>query len=276
MRNLQIITITLFLVLAIAFCALFFYNYLMLDRVAPQIVCDGVPLEVSVSASDKELCAGLTATDDVDGDLTDRIIVRRVSKLLGSNVASVYYAVFDSASNYATFTRNVYYTDYCMPHFSLSQPLIYNVNSTIVLNDRLTAEDVLDGDISSRIRISSSAITNTVPGEYPLGIQVTNSSGDTAIANLTVLIQNVTSRHPVILLSDYLVYLKLGSKTELEDFRTYIESASESAGGDPVSPKDISISGEVDTAKRGCYDVSFSYTNDSDLTYTVILTVIVE
>mgnify|MGYP000396984458 CR=1 FL=1 len=101
MRKLQITLIALFLAVAIAFCAVFLHDRLTADHTAPRIVSDGVPLEVSVNATDAELCAGLTAADDRDGDLTDRIIVRRVSQLTGANSAQATYTVFDSASTSA-------------------------------------------------------------------------------------------------------------------------------------------------------------------------------
>ena len=93
MRKLQITLIALFLAVAIAFCAVFLHDRLTADHTAPRIVSDGVPLEVSVNATDAELCAGLTAADDRDGDLTDRIIVRRVSQLTGANSAQATYTV---------------------------------------------------------------------------------------------------------------------------------------------------------------------------------------
>ena len=154
MRKLQITLIALFLAVAIAFCAVFLHDRLTADHTAPRIVSDGVPLEVSVNATDAELCAGLTAADDRDGDLTDRIIVRRVSQLTGANSAQATYTVFDSASNFCTFTRPIYYTDYHKPRFSLSQPLVYGVGSTVTLLDRLKAEDVLDGDLTDKMRLT--------------------------------------------------------------------------------------------------------------------------
>lgn len=276
MRNLKVILIALFLIVAIAFSVLFCYDRMIIDHVAPQIHCDGEKLEVSVSASDTELCRGLTASDDVDGDITDRIIVRRISRLVGSNSAIVDYAVFDSASNYCTFRRNVYYTDYQQPRFALSQPMIFNVNSTIAIGDRLTASDVLDGDISTRIRVASTNVTNSVEGEYPLGVQVTNSTGDTSVLKLTVFVRNYTSRHPVIHLSEYLTYAPRDSVLTQEDLRAFIISARESESGASVSPEDILISGEVDTSRPGSYDVRYSYLNKENLSYEVILTVVVQ
>lgn len=276
MKNLQIIVIALFLIVAIAFSVLFCYDLFMVDHVAPQIICDGEPLLLSVKSTDKELCSGLQAIDDKDGDITDRIIVRRVSQLVSSNAATVYYAVFDSASNYCTYTRTVTYTDYNKPRLKLSQPLSYNVNGVVTLEDRLTAYDVLDGDISSRIRIASHSVTNATVGEYPLSIYVTNSSGDTFSTVLTVIIQNITSQHPVIHLSEYLTYIPVNTEVDLEYFRKFIVSARESSIGNPVDPSEITITGELDTSRAGTYELEFSYTNSKDLVTKIILTVIVD
>lgn len=276
MRNLQIAVISVFLIVAIAFSVFFCYDRLAVDHTAPKIISDGVPLEVSVNASEKELCAGLTAYDDTDGDITNRIIVRRVSRLSGANSAYVYYAVFDSSSNYCIFNRTVYYTDYCKPRFSLSQPLSFTPNSVITLSDRLTAYDVIDGDVSNRIRLSSVNVSNTEPGEYPITVQVTNSSGDTSSVSLTVLIENVTSLHPTITLSEYIHYVTCGDELTEAELRSLIVSASESSTGAALNAADIEISGDVDTSTRGSYSVTYSYTNAQSLTRVVILNVVVE
>ena len=276
MRNLQIIVVTVFLVVSIIFSVFFCYDRLAVDHTAPQIISDGVPLHISVNASDRELCAGLTAYDDTDGDITDRIIVRRISRLSGANSAYVYYAVFDSSSNYCVFNRTIYYTDYCKTRFSLSQPLSFTPNSVITLEDRLSAYDVIDGDISNRIRLSSVSVSNTEPGEYPITVQVTNSSGDTSSISLTVLIENVTSRHPTITLSEYIHYVTYGDSLTEETLRSLIVGASESSSGYAVDAEDIVISGEVDTTTRGSYSVTYSYTNAQGLTRFVILNVVVD
>ena len=276
MRSIKSIVIVLFLVIALAFSVMYCYDAMMVDHVAPKIVCDGAKLEVSVTGTDADLCRGLVATDDVDGDITDRIIVRRVSRLVGSNSAVAHYAVFDSASNFCTFTRNVYYTDYCQPKYALSEPMIFNVNSTVTLVDRLTAHDVIDGDITTRIRISAANISTSVEGEYPMTLQVTNSTGDTSALTLTVQIRNYTSRHPRIQLKEYLTYAEQGSIVDLEAYRDMILSVRENDGGGVISPKDVVISGEVDTSRIGSYDVKFSYINRENLSYSVVLTVVVQ
>ncbi len=276
MRNLKVIVVILFIVVSIAFSVLFIYDRVVVDHSAPVIICDGNPLEVSVKATDKELCAGLTAYDDVDGDITNRIVVRKISQLVDTNRAIISYAVFDSSSNFCTFSRYVTYSDYRKPRFSLSQPLIYNINGLITLEDRLSATDVLDGDISKRMRLSSSSLSNADPGEYPITIQVTNSTGDTALVTLTVTIANHTSQHPVIYLDQYLIYIDTKTKLDIESLRDHIVSVRDSAHGATVDPSEVEITGEINYKVRGSNNITFSYTNEAGLTYSVILTVVRE
>lgn len=276
MRNLQIAVICIFLVISVAFCALFAYDRLMLDHEAPLIVCDGQPLYVSVNATDKELCAGLTATDDVDGDITDRIIVRKVSQLVSKSSATVSYVVFDSSSNICTYNRYVTYTDYRTPTFSIDEALIYNVGAEASLDGYVTAADVLDGDITSRIRINSNNFTNSIEGNYPLHISVTNSLGDTASIDAVVQIRNITTLHPVIRLENYLIYVPKGEPLTEERLRDHIAVVRETQGGSETDVGEVEILSEVDTSRRGSYQVFYTYTNAQNLSYTAILTVVIE
>lgn len=274
MKIIQSALIALFLIVSIAFCVLFLYQQEVVDTEPPVIICDGVPLEVSVNATDRELCAGLSAVDNIDGDITDRIIVRRVSRLIESDRATIYYAVFDSSSNCCTYSRYITYTDYRKPIFSLSQPLIYSVNAQVTLNDRLTATDLIDGNITNRIRVSADNVSTSAAGEYPITVQVTNSSGDTTLIPLTVTIRNDTSQHPVIYLDEYIVFIDSSEHIDLETLREHILSVRESAYGDTVDPEAVEISGEIDYSTFGSNDITFSYTNADGLTYSVILTVV--
>lgn len=276
MKRLNVTLILIFLVVAIAFMGVFLYQYMTVDRTAPVITCDGGSLTLSVTATDAELCTGLTATDNVDGEITDRIIVRGVSRLTGSNTAYVSYVVFDSSSNFCTFSREVTYTDYQAPRFALSAPMLFDVGSKVTILDRLTATDVIDGDITDRVHLTQSDLATGTEGSYRIQLQVSNSTGDTSVVNLTVLIENRSLRHPQIELSEYLVYVERGQEYTAEDFRSYLVSVLQTRDGREGELSDVTVTGTVDGSRRGCYDVAFSYTNQSNYTSTVILTVVVE
>lgn len=274
MRNIQILLIVLFVLSLVAFGVTFGYNYFYADTEAPTLTSDLDMLEVSVSATDEDLCAGLHAYDNEDGDITDQIQVKSVSSLIGARSAQVTYVVFDKASNAATLTRDVYYTDYEKPHFALSKPLIYGVSQTVTLLDRLSASDVADGDLSSKIRLTMLNLVTSVEGSYQIRVIVSNSFGDTAMLPLTVTIRNVPIGSPTVELSTYLVYTEAGQQLDLE---SYISSVTDPAQpGVEIKAKDVSISSNIDYTTPGTYEVHYAYTGATGLDYSVILTVVVE
>lgn len=165
-RKMQRVILALFILTLLAFCGLRIYRRLTVDVTPPVITCSSGSIDVSVTAGDEALLQGVMASDDRDGDLTDQILIKGVSPSLTDSSAQVTYIVFDSANNMATVTRTVRYTDYEAPRFALSQPLVYPAGQTVTLLDRLTASDVLDGDISSGIRITSQNVINSQPGVY--------------------------------------------------------------------------------------------------------------
>lgn len=196
------------------------------DLTIPVIQCPDTPLDISMEGSDAALLADVTAWDDKDGDLTDQILLQGVQKRAGDNTATVTYAVVDSDNHVTTRTREVRYTDYQPPHFTLNKELRYSVGSVLRVRDRLTASDKVDGDLSDRIRVVSSSPSTYNEGTYPVTFQVTNSLGDTAEITLDLVIRNYEAEEPRIQLSQYLIYQKPG---ETLDPMAYLESVS---GGD--------------------------------------------
>ncbi len=274
MRNIQIALIVVSLLALVAFCFSFGYQRFFADTEPPVFICEQDTVDVSVQASREELCAGLRAEDEVDGDISDRIQVKSISSLIGARTAQVTYVVFDEASNAAAFTRSVNYTDYEKPHFRLEKPLIYNVSQTVTLLDRLSVSDVADGDLTEKMRLTMLNLETSTPGNYQIRVMVTNSLGDSAILPLTVIIRNASINAPTIELTDYLVYTPVGQEL---DPKRFIRSAKDpTKPGSTVSPSDISIHSNVDYSIPGTYEITYSYTGSTGQDYTVILTVVVE
>lgn len=243
------------------------------DNQPPTLTCPEGVLEVSVQAEPSALLQGLSAQDNRDGDITDKIMVEHISGLISENTARITYVVFDSSDNAAKCTRTVRYTDYQKPRFRLTAPLQYYVGDTITLQDRLSAVDELDGDISEKIRLTASNLSNTLAGTYHVTVQVTNSLGDTTVLPLTILVEGGSSlRTPSIQLSDYLVYLDAGSQF---DPHQYLQKVT-----DPAAPSrqgnlnQVEILSEVEPEVPGVYEVTYSYEGTSR-EGKVILTVVV-
>lgn len=268
-RKMQRVILALFVLTLLAFCGLRIYRRLTVDVTPPVITCSTDSIDVSVTAGDEALLQGVMASDDRDGDLTDQILIKGVSPSLTDSSAQVTYIVFDSANNMATVTRTVRYTDYEAPRFALSQPLVYPAGQTVTLLDRLTASDVLDGDISSGIRITSQNVINSQPGVYSVTAQVDSRLGNSVVLPLKVVI---TAGGPqLITLSDYLVYLPRGSAF---DAAGYIQSVT-APDGTALSAGQVSIESPVDTSVPGTYHVGYSVTAQGQ-SYTVYLAVVVE
>ena len=104
------------LLLLIVLCLATFFGYRKIDQLrtdtrAPQIHIDEQPLEASVRDDKSALLAGVTASDNVDGDVTASLVVERVNLTDSDGSISVSYGAFDSAGNVAKAKREGRYTD---------------------------------------------------------------------------------------------------------------------------------------------------------------------
>ena len=275
MKIAKVVLIVLASVVTVLFAIRYTQKQFFTDITPPVITCDSDVIEVSVRSTDDKLLAGVTATDDVDGDITENVLIKSVSRLIGNQTAKITYIVFDSSDNMATLSREIKYTDYEKPHFKLTKPLLYNMNETVVLKDRLFANDVIDGDISSAIKVTTSALGNTVEGFYHLTVQVTNSLGDTTVLPLTVIIYSPSSYDPCIELTDYLVYLDQGDEFDPMD---YVAAVYEKRYDTQVISDFSKVTAEhdVDTSRPGEYTVIYGYENNDGYTYYAVQTVVVE
>lgn len=257
------------MITAVAFCGVKFYYGQILDRESPVISCDSDTIEVSVNDPEEAMLAGVTATDNRDGDLTEMVMVQGVGHLITNDTAKVSYVVFDSSSNMATYSRYVRYTDYQKPVFSLDGALFLPVDPDdavdTVLN-QLKASCVLDGDISQNIRITAHNIDDSTEGIYDATFQVTNSMGDVRSIQLKVVVDNYGYARELIRLTDYIIYLDTGSSFEPADWIQSIRSGNIS---------DVEIESDVNTQVPGTYHVSYAMERNGG-TYTTFLTVVVE
>lgn len=269
MRALKHTLLILLVVLSAAYIVTLVYQGSSDRKEPPVISCPEGVLEVSAADDEAVLLTGVTASDAQDGDLTEQIIVGGISKLISKDTAKVTLMVFDSDHNMGIVTRHIRYTDYQRPQFSVTKPLAFSSTKEVSLLERIKASDVVDGDISSRIRVSTLASTENSE-VFDITIQVTNSVGDTAWLQLPVLVQETNPLRPVIALSDHLVYLELGSDFDPMD---YVSSLTVSNAAEDVSK--ISVSSNVDTSTADTYRVMYTYSANGS-TGTAILTVVVQ
>ncbi len=268
MNKLRLAVILLFAVVAAVFLTVRVAS--LFKKTSTPVITADPELEISVREDmEEQLLRGVTASDKKDGDLSDRVMIADISELIGDQTVKVTYIVFNSDRKMSSLERTVRLTDYTPPRFRLEKPLTFETKSKATLSDRLFAEDVIDGDISSSIRISVGSETNT---EIPMTVEVTNSLGDTVSLDLTITILSADSGRPVITLTDYLIYLPAGS-----DFDAGAYLVSVTASGERNIPLSaVTVQSEPDTAVPGAYTVTYTYTASSGKTGTATLIVVVE
>lgn len=287
MRRLRITIVILFVLSGIAFIGYNIANRILSDHTPPVITSDSDTISVSVAAEDSELLAGLTATDNKDGDITDSIRISSMSNFTEPGKRTISYAVFDSSNQAATLTRNLEYTDYVSPKIHQTQPLRFSLNEMDDANlaENMTAEDCIDGDITKQIRASFGDVYISTAGSYTITVQVSNSAGDTCSVPVDVTVTDPTDSaerekyYPV--LSEYIAYTDAGVPIDPAAFLIGLERNGTQYLFDtdaelmPAGKESVVIAGAVDYNTPGTYTLEYQFANADGVTAVTKLAVVV-
>lgn len=271
MRYLRIITIFIFILA----CAVFGWTAHDISKrdTIPPVITDTVgELHLKVSDDDSMLKAGLTATDDRDGNLTDKILIERVSRFSKPGNCQVDYVVFDNNNNFCRYQRTVIYDDYTSPKLQLVEPLMYQSGEKISIIERIKLFDCLDGDITHKLKLESSNVPDDTIGSYEIELRATNNYGDEIYAKIPLNIGVYSSDAPKIELEQFLVYTKIGEKFEPLD---YVKSVVDRENNS-IPFNEIKILSQVDLTKVGGGQVCFEVADNRGVVGVTYLTVIVE
>lgn len=124
---------------------------------------------------------GFTATDNCDGDLTDKVLRTELDGV-------VYYAVTDSSGNPAYAHREVPYYDAIPPVITLDGGEEYTIQVGRVYSEPgYSAVDNKDGEITELVQVEGQ-VDWLIPGEYSVCYRVEDSNGNQAeeIRSVTV------------------------------------------------------------------------------------------
>ncbi len=241
------------------------------DPTQPTITSDREVLELSVNYEEGDLLEGLSAYDDRDGDLTSEIMVGEFSQFVEKGVCNVSYVVFDSSNQPASLTRQVQFTDYESPKFTLSEPLVFSAGQTDNALSRIGATDVLDGNISADVKQQDSTIVYRDEGDYTISVEVSNSLGDVEEQVLPAHVVEPSRLALDIQLSQWILYLRVGDDFDPDE---YVESL-ESTYGEAYSTGLVQADSQVDTDQPGWYEVHYTAETESGLTGETWMIVIV-
>lgn len=267
-----------------AACVASFQVYLFVsngvkDSQPPEITFDSSTIQVSVEDDQDVLLQGVSAWDNKDGDVTELLVVERISAITSDHTAQVTYAAFDRAGNVTKAERTVTYKDYTSPKFQLSQPLVFASGTSFDVFRYVHAIDVLDGSLDSRLKatlVSGDSVISA-EGVHDVEFRVTNSMGDTVSLVIPVEVYPTGAYRGTVKLSENLVYLPRGSSFDpmeyLEEYQVGDVRYTDVWNDAYVS---VHVAGDsVDTGTPGVYSVSYTVMAGNDTGYTR-LTVVVE
>lgn len=272
MHILKRITIILLFLSTLVFTLFYVYNRMTTDNTIPVISSDVDEIEASIYADEAELYNGITAWDDKDGDISDKVFIQDISNFIRTGVCNVTYVVTDSDNHVAKLTRRITYTDYESPRFILNDALVFAHGTSFSMLDYIGATDSIDGDISNQIKLISSTVDTTTQGAYEATFSVSNSYGDVVSATLPVSVVSQNDLAISIQLSTYLVYLEKGDSIDPED---YIESVTDYYG-EEMDKDDVTIESELDLNTPGVYVISYSIEDENEYKGMTKLNVIIQ
>ena len=205
---------------------------------------------------------GATAVDAVDGNVTVEISGNVDTSTVGNYIIT--YSAVDNASNEANITRTITVIDVTSPVITLNGKANMTLEQNTNYNELgATALDAVDGNVSVTI---IGDVDTSIVGSYTIIYTAQDSVGNESNSTRTITVIDVTP--PVITLNG-----EANSTLEYDDIYEELGATATDNSDANVS---VEISGMVDTSVEGSHTVTYTATDSSGNTATVIRTVTIE
>jgi hypothetical protein len=265
------------------------------DVTAPELRLNG-DSEITLAVGTEFEDPGYTATDDYDGDVTDKVVRSGNVDHSKAGTYTITYTVQDAAGNVTSKKRTVIYEEFgnlditlgsvldgVTPMISLKGANPYcMVKDTEYVEPGATATDNVDGNITDRITVTNK-VSGKLMGAFRVVYKVEDSSGNQAIAYRAVIVttscpengnnnetSGVNNRPTITLIGKSAVTINKG--TEYIDLGA---TAYDKEDGD-LTYKLVTDATQVNVNKPGVYKVIYRVTDSSNLTATKTRTVTVK
>ena len=157
------------------------------DRTIPEITLDG-ELEMVIDYESEYLEPGYRATDDVDGDITSKVVVTTAPGEKKNQLVYT-YTVSDEHGNVTTATRTVLRMDPDLPTLLLEGDEVVTLTGGAWFKEPgFIATDKKDGDLAESVKVEGEVEYWHV-GTYTLNYSVKDSDGNVATAQRTVVVK---------------------------------------------------------------------------------------
>ena len=287
LRKTRIFVVIFFIISVLLFGGYTLIRAVTVDRTLPIMEMDSDEVTISVKGGDAAILEGIKASDEKDGDITGNLFVESKSTFIEKGIFKATIAVADSDNHVTKVERKVTYSDYRSPQFTLTEPLKFLTTrenrDDLNIAESLRANDVVDGDISNKIKISSEySINGYTTGDSHMEFIVTNSMGDTSKLPVTVNIYSALEESglPEIILSNYLINTPVGAGADIEALIEQIEYHNDTfrrgedgnlyngefdAEGNPImfDWSAIQIDTDADWNTPGVYEVKITFTDEA-------------
>ena len=199
------------------------------------------------------------------------MIVESISKFTETGVCKVYYAVCDNDDHVASAFRKIRYRDYTSPQFTLNRSLCFSQNEVINAASVIGATDVLDGDISDSIILTSVDFEYGELGTYTVKAEVSNSKGDQITIELPMIVENRSINAPEIRLKSYLIYVPKGANVDPMKYILFVRDSYEQDVSDTLY-----LENNYNSNQPGVYSFHYYAADQLGRQGHSVLTVVVE
>lgn len=164
----------------------------VMDTEKPVIKGKGIKNRtVYVGTKKIDYLKNVTATDNVDGTITDKIDVD--DSKVNLNKAGTYkviYSVTDSAGNTTSITKKVVVKKDAKPVIKgTKNKVVYVGTKKIDYLKGVTATDVRDGNLTSKIKVNKSKVNLNKVGTYTVTYSVTDRSKNKTTKTIKVIVK---------------------------------------------------------------------------------------
>lgn len=256
----------------ITYNATWVMNWVQMNS-APVIKATDKTIEVGYIFDPK---ADVTATDEEDGDITDKIeILENEVDTTKPGKYEVTYKVTDSGG--ASHVKTIKVTVNPKMEPLNAAPIIKAEDKTLTVGDAfdpmadITATDAEDGNLTDKIEIKKNDVDTTKPGKNEVTYKVTDSKGASYTKSITVTVNpkmEPINSAPIIKAEDKT--LTVGDTFDPKADVT----ATDAEDGDLTDKIEV-LKNEVDTTKAGKYEVTYKVTDNQGASRTKTITVTV-
>lgn len=160
----------------------------VVDITAPVLTLIGEDT-ITISAGDVWSEPGCTASDNVDGDLTDQIVITGEVDPAVPGSYLIIYEVSDTYQNTAKIERTIQVVDTTAPVITLTGESKITITEGNKWKDPgCVAKDNVDGDITQKVVVSGK-VNDSKPGTYTLIYEVFDNNNNSAKVERTVIVK---------------------------------------------------------------------------------------